>query len=331
MSSKTAVASSWFTKCPNLKHSKSMHNNTSIENRSINYLRQGGFSIIEMIVAIVVSSIIAIGMVDYIGRAVEGISSSANRNQLASAGRTALDRLGMELHNSLPNSIRETTAAAGGDQCLEFIPVRAATSYINPPFIGGGGTTFDVVDFVPSQHGVSGGFAVIYPNRQDEIYNGDIGPSTGWPNFPTRGPIQEIASIADSATDFQSTVTLTTTHRFNRRSPNERFYVVDEPVSYCVVGDKLYRYTNYGFYTTQVDEEESGTCVVASDDRCLPNYAAAPDKMLITDNIDNALLTAFTVGTQTLTRNSLVAIVLNITSDGDSIILNHDVLTRSVP
>jgi len=316
----------WFSNHPEPTDKKFL-----TEKKLLNSRQQRGFSIIEMVVAIVVSSIMAIGIVDFIGRSVEGISSSANRNQLASAGRTALDRLGMELHNSLPNSIRETTATAGGDQCLEFIPVRAATSYINPPFTGGGGTMFDVVDFVPSLHGVSGGFAVIYPNRQDEIYDGDNGASSGWPNFPTRGPIQEIASIVDSAAADQSTVTLITTHRFNRQSPNKRFYVVEEPVSYCVVGDKLYRYTNYGFYTTQVDEEESGTCVVASNDRCLPNYAAAPDKMLITVNIDNTGLTAFTVGTQTLTRNSLIAIVLNITSDGDSIMLNHEVLTRSVP
>ena len=312
-------------------HPESTNKKFLTEKKLLNCGQQRGFSIIEMVVAIVISSIMAIGIVDFIGRSVEGISSSANRNQLASAGRMALYRLGMELHNSLPNSIRETTATAGGDQCLEFIPVRGATSYINPPFTGAGGTTFDVVDFVPSQHGVSGGFAVIYPNRQDEIYAGDNGASAGWPNFPTRGPIQEIASIVDSAAADQSTVTLITTHRFNRQSPNKRFYVVEEPVSYCVVGDKLYRYTNYGFYTTQVDEEESGTCVVASNDRCLPNYAAAPDKMLITVNIDNTGLTAFTVGTQTLTRNSLIAIVLNITSDGDSIMLNHEVLTRSVP
>ena len=312
-------------------HPEPTDKNILMEKKLLNSRQQRGFSIIEMVVAIVVSSIMAIGIIDYIGRSVEGISSSANRNQLASAGLMALNRLGMELHNSLPNSIRETTATAGGDQCLEFIPVRAATSYINPPFSGGGGTIFDVVDFVPSQHGVSDGFAVIYPNRQDEIYDGDNGASTGWPNFPTRGPIQEITSIVDSAAADQSTVTLVITHRFNRQSPNKRFYVVDEPVSYCVVGDKLYRYTNYGFYTTQVDEEESGMCVVASNDRCLPNYAAAPDKMLITNNIDNTGLTAFTVGTQTLTRNSLIAIVLNITSDGDSIMLNHDVLTRSVP
>ena len=112
--------------------------------------------------------------------------------------------------------------------------------------------------------------------------------------------------------------------------------MVDQPVSYCVVGDKLYRYTDYGFYTSQVtDEEEPGNCerTATDSDRCLPDYDAGParKKALITDNIDNMGLTAFSVSAQSLTRNSLISIVLNMSADGDSIRLNHDVLARSVP
>lgn len=296
------------------------------------WTRQQGFTLIEMIAAIVVSAIIAIGVVDFIGRSVEGFDSSANRNQLASAGRTAIDRLAMELHNALPNSIRTTTAAPGGDQCIEFIPVRSSTTYINPPLAGPGATTFDVVDFVPTEHGTSGGFAVIYPDNVNELYDGDNGAPAGWPNFPARGRIQGIATIADSAAPDQSTVTLVKAHRFDRRSPNDRFFVTEEPVSYCISGDKMYRYSNYGFYAAQTDEEEApGTCEVASGDACLPNYSAAPNKMLITDSIDNTGLTTFSVGSQTLTRNALVSINLNLTSDGDVVNLKHEVLTRSVP
>jgi len=296
-----------------------------------------GFTLIEMISTIVISSIIAVGIVTFIARSVEGIDSTANRNQLATAGRTAIDRIAMELHNALPNSIRTTTATGGGDQCIEFVPVAAATSYINPRFRGAGSATFDIVDVYEGGSVIYPNppppkYAVIYPNRQNQLYDGDNGPSTGWPNFPSNRPIQEITSIAASASPDRSTVTLVKAHRFNRRSPNRRFFIVEDPVSYCVVGDKLYRYTNYGFYTTQVSqEEETGVCEVALNQTCLPDYAAAPDKTLITNNIDNTGLTAFSVGVQTLTRNSLVSLELNFTLDGDSVLLNHDVLTRSVP
>lgn len=295
--------------------------------------KQRGFSLIEMIVAIVVSSILAIGLVGYIGDSVDGFTTTANRNQLASSGRVAIDRLAFELHNALPNSIRVTSANAAGEQCIEFIPVRASTTYINPSFRGGGSSSFDVIEFNPLQQGATSGFAVIYPNRQNQLYDGDNGPSANWPDFPTRRPIQEISSITDSASpERRSTVTLVKNHRFQRRSPFQRFFLVDEPVSYCVVGDKLYRYTNYGFYTNQVDvEEEAGVCEVANNDRCLPNYAAAPDKMLMTDSINNTGLTAFAILDQSLRRNSLVSMEFNFERDLDSITLNHEVLTRSVP
>ena len=300
-----------------------------------------GFTIIEAVVAIVVTSILAIGIVSYIGDTVTTVENAANRSRLASSGRVAIQRMSSELHNALPNSVRVTTATAGGDQCIEFIPVRAATSYINPSFGGSGSTSFQVVDFQPDQEGVSGGFAVIYPRRQGLLYDGDEGgaasnTASSWPTFPNRRPIQAISNIAPGTSANQSTVNLVTSHRFRRRSPNQRFFVVEQPVSYCLVGDKLYRYTDYGFYTSQVtEEEEPGTCerTATDSDRCLPDYDAGPGrkKALITENIDNAGLTAFSVSAQTLTRNSLISVVLNMSADGDSIQLNHDILARGVP
>lgn len=296
--------------------------------------KQAGFTIIEMVLAIVISGILAIGIVSFIGNSVDSLTTSANRNKIAASGRIAIDRMAMEIHNALPNSIRATIATAGGDQCLEFIPVRAATTYINPSFSSGGSTTFDVVEFEPMLQGATDGYAVIYPRNQNRIYDGDNGSSAGWPNFPAnRRPIQEITSITDSASpNLQSTVTLVKAHRFRRRSPSQRFFVVDEPISYCVVGENLYRYTNYGFYTAKVTaEEEAGVCEVALDQTCLPDYSAAPDKMLITNDVDNMGLTAFSVSAQNLRRNSLVALQFKFTANNDSIILNHEVLTRSVP
>lgn len=297
-----------------------------------------GFTLIEMVVTIVIGAIMAVGIVNFIGNAADSVETTSNRNRLASAGRTAIDRIALELHNALPNSIRATTPTAGGDQCIEFIPVVAATSYINPPFTGSGGTTFNIVDIREDGVVIYPGapptkYAVIYPRRRNQMYDGDNGASTGWPNFPTRRPIQEITSIANDATTAnQSTVTLIKTHRFRRRSPSQRFYVVEDPISFCVVGENLYRYTNYGFYTSQVtQEEQSGVCEVALNQRCLPNYNAAPDKTLIADSIDNTGLTAFSVTSQSLARNSLVAIEFNFTEDNDTVRLNHEVLTRSVP
>jgi len=293
--------------------------------------KQAGFTIIEMVVTIVISSILAVGIVSFIGDSVDSLTTTTNRNKIAASGRIALDRMASELQNALPKSIRVTTAdPVTGDQCLEFIPVRGSSTYINPPF-SSAATTFDVIE-VTSEYGLTGGYAVIYPQRQNRVYDGDNGASTLWPNFSAnRRPIQGIASIAASASPDQSTVTLTKPHRFRRRSRNERFFIVVDPVSFCVVGQNLYRYANYGFYTSQVTVEEGSACAFVSNQRCLPNYAAAPNKMLITNDLDNAGMTAFAVSAQTLRRNSLVSIQFNFTANNDSVVLNHEVLARGVP
>ena len=298
-----------------------------------------GFTLVEMVVAIAVSGIIATLVVSFVVSSAEGYRNSRERNQLASAGRVAIDRLASEIHNALPGSIRTTVAAGNGDQCMEFVPVEAATSYVNPPFTSTA-TSFNIVDIYDGGSVIYPSapptlYAVIYPRVINQIYNGDRGtPASNWPNFPTRSPIAEITSIVDDATTAgQSTVTLSKPHRFRRRSPFQRFFVVSDPVSYCIVGENLYRYTNYGFYLNQeTTEEETGVCEkLVNDEPCLPNYAAAPDKMLIVDSIDNTGLTAFSIGSQTLSRNSLLAIQLTLTDGENTVELTHEVLSRSVP
>ncbi len=287
---------------------------------------------------ILISAIIAVGVISFIADSAEGLDSAARRSRLAAAGQVAIQRISFELHNALPNSIRTTSVTASGDQCIEFIPVRAATTYIDPGFTGAGASSFEVVEFFPSQDGETGGFAVIYPAEIDRLYAGDNSMDyADWPDHPNIGPIKEIDNIADSATANQSTVTLTGSHRFRRRSPTERIFVVDQPVSYCVKGSNLYRYTDYGFFASQVSEEESGSCIVTTPARCLPNYDAVPtrQKVLINNSIDNNnggdTVTAFSVATQTLSRNALVNLSFNLTSGEESFRLNHEVLTRSVP
>lgn len=297
--------------------------------------RDLGFTLIEVVVAILISSVLAVGTVSFISRSVDGLDTTANRNQLASAGRTVIDRMSLELHNALPNSIR-TSGGGGSDQCIEFIPVRASTTYVNPAFSGSGTSSFDVIDFaednavfLPSAPPAL--YAVIYPRNINRVYDGDNGVAALPPVFNNRRPVQAISSIVASGTASQSTVNLATTHRFRRRSPSERFFVVTQPVSFCAVGSNLFRYSNYGFHQTQTVVEESGSCDASTANRCLPNYGnhtTAPNKVLVVGSISAA---SFSVGNQNLARNSLVSIQLNLSADGESISLKNEVLTRSVP
>jgi MSHA biogenesis protein MshO len=284
----------------------------------------GGFTLIELIISIVISSILAVGTISYIGRTVDGLESTSARNKLGSSGRTAIDRLALELHNALPNSIRVKDITAGGGECIEFVPVLGGTTYINPVFGGSAVPNFTVVDFIEGATVTipadpNGMFAVIYPRNRARLYKD--GALT-----PTRSTLHSISSIVNIGASALTTINISPNGRYRRRSPAERLFVVSQPVSFCVVGDKLYRYSNYGFVENQSVAELPGGS--------LPNYTSAPDKTLITNSVSNAtptLLAAFKVGNQNLARNSLVAIQLRMKSGDETVLLKHEVLARSVP
>lgn len=273
---------------------------------------QAGFTLIEIVVTMLISVILALGIVTFISDTVDGVLASGNRNKLTSSGRTVVDRLALELHNAVPNSIRATTADADGDQCLEFIPFEAATNYIDPPFTGGGGDEFEVIDFNPALTYASpaGVQAVIYPDDTDELYTG------GSP-----GPRALVDAITDTGgADGKVMVYLDSTHRFARRSPVDRIYIAMQPVSFCLEDNNLYRYQNYDFQATQCDPNTAS---------CLPT--SVPDRQLISDTIDNTGLAAFSILPATLRRNAIISMTLNFTSEGDVVQLKHEVMMRNVP
>lgn len=281
-------------------------------NRYRNHKRTNGFTLIEIVVTMLISVILALGIVTFISDTVDGVLASGNRNKLTSSGRTVVDRLALELHNAVPNSIRTTAAEAGGDQCIEFIPFEAATNYVDPPFTGSGGDEFEVIDFNPALTYASpaGVQAVIYPDDTDELYTGG-----------TPGPRALVDAITDTGgADGKVTVYLDSTHRFSRRSPVDRIYIAMQPVSFCLEDNNLYRYQNYDFQATQCDPDTAS---------CLPT--SVPDRQLISDTIDNTGLTAFSILPATLRRNAIISMTLNFTSEGDVVQLKHEVMMRNVP
>ncbi|MET0265397.1 MAG: prepilin-type N-terminal cleavage/methylation domain-containing protein [Duganella sp.] len=91
--------------------------------------RQQGFTLVEAIVAIVLTAILAGTMVLFINRPVRNYIDSAARAELSDAADLALRRMARELRASLPNSMRLTTA--GGVQFLEFIPTSGGGRYLS--------------------------------------------------------------------------------------------------------------------------------------------------------------------------------------------------------
>lgn len=284
-----------------------------------------GLTLVEMVMAILIMSVMAIGLTGFIGNAADSYMQAATRNQLSAAGRIVIDRLAIELHNSLPESIRVSGVQAGvnsGDQCIEFIPIRAATTYLDAAFRPAAVETgFDVIDLVPAQSGSAGLYAVIYPTSPADLYKDSFSDTE------TIVP----ATVTDAVASDGMQQISTPNHRFKRRSAVERVFITSMPVSYCVSGNRMYRYSDYGFH--QIQPQASGACAPS----CLP--AATPNRVLITDQIDNRLLNSNAVGGNrafdwapaTRQRNGITRIMLHFSSDGEQLTLNHEVMQQVTP
>lgn len=86
----------------------------------------GGFTLIEAIVAIVITAILAAMVSVFIAGPVSGYVESARRSELMDVADLVLRRMSREVRQSLPNSIRIT---AGNPMYLEFIPTIGGGSY----------------------------------------------------------------------------------------------------------------------------------------------------------------------------------------------------------
>ncbi|MBU1776296.1 MAG: prepilin-type N-terminal cleavage/methylation domain-containing protein, partial [Gammaproteobacteria bacterium] len=136
-----------------------------------------GFTLVEMIIVIVITGIIA-GMVAMFIRApVQGYVDSARRAEMTDIADTALRRLGRDLRTAVPNSIRMPTPA--GSTYFEFLPTTAGGRYRVDAASGSGlcgaagdNLSFDAPDtcfeIVGTQIATSVGDAIVIGSTQSD-------------------------------------------------------------------------------------------------------------------------------------------------------------------
>ena len=130
-------------------------------------MTQRGFTLVEAIIVMVMTGILAGVMVLFIRQPVQNYVDAAARAELSDAADLALRRMARELRAALPNSIR--TTFNNGVWYVQFIPAKAGGQYLavedNPTkgtplsFTSPGARNFSIVGPLPT------GSAVIVPNR----------------------------------------------------------------------------------------------------------------------------------------------------------------------
>ncbi len=215
--------------------------------KSIN--RTWGVTLVELIVVIAITSIIAAVVAVFIRRPVEGYADAARRAALTDEADTALRRMSRDLRRALPNSVR----VDGTGKFVEFIEVTGGGRYRAEK---GSDPADDPLDFsiADGSFDVLGPLPPVVAGNEVVVYN-----------LYSTGSVSN-AYAGDNRAEFVSTglpskINIAAT-LFPEPSPAKRFHVVTGPVTYGCVGGQLRRYSGYAYNAAQVAPPVGGSSAV---------------------------------------------------------------------
>ena len=269
-------------------------------------LTQRGFTLIEMVIVIVVGGIIAAMTASILTLPINAYIDSSRRATLTDVAESSLRRMQRDIRRALPNSIR----ISSDGQTLELLHLVDGGRYRAKLANDGSG---DILDFSASDSsfdvlGSLQNFANITTGSNRVV----IYPLDTTGNNAYAGDNTAIISATSTATklDFGA-------FNFPLASPQQRFFVIDTPVTYhCDISasaneDKtLTRYQGYAIQATQPEPPASGDALQA-------NYLSS---------------CLFSYNSGSSSRAGLVTVELTMTDDkGESVRLVHQVHVANQP
>lgn len=282
-------------------------------------MRARGFTLIEMIIVITITGIIASIVAVFMRVPVQGYADAARRAHLTDTADTTLRRIARDVQSALPNSLRPNAACVANTTTLcgiELLPTLTGGRYRqDDACFSTGCTTLTSLGSVITANGEHSGRRVTIYN----LHNND-GANCSSLN-PSAWCGQNVATIiasTDSSNNDQLNFAATT-FAPGTGSPSRSFFIVGGPVAYVcsnvgTIGDNgtgvLRRYENYVAAGTPTlpPAGASGQLIARNVSACNINYAPAVS------------------GT-----DGLLQIYLEITEAGEAAGLYHEVHVDNAP
>lgn len=237
--------------------------------------RQHGFTLVELIITLLLTVIVAGVVSQIIGRPVEAYDQLSHRTRLVDSADAALSRIAREIRGALPNSLR----IGCGGECVEFLATVSGGRYR----AAGPG---DALDFNPIN--ADGSFAVIGPlpaantlrtgsnsgdclaNRADcvVIYNTGQSGNNAW-RGDNAATLSSVSTSPGNAISFNNAGFSSGQTAFPTPSPGQRFHISSGPVAFiCDTGSgTLRRYSGHPMRTSQADVDSDAELMAFSGTR----------------------------------------------------------------
>ncbi len=269
-----------------------------------------GFTLVEAVIVIALTGIIASVVAIFIARPVQGYFDSAQRADMTDTADTALRRIARDLRLALPNSVRPT----GVSTAIEFLSTQTGGRYramtsgagLGDPldFVTGADTSFDVF-------GAPVTFSATTVTNQNQIVVSNYG-ITGANAYSGNTTSTDVRRAYSGAVGAVSNVSIASANPLPIDSPSHRFFVVDTPVSYVcsLAAGTLTRYWGYPISAAQGIPTIGTSIAVLARNVSACSFSYAPG---ITE------------------RNGLVTMRLSITKNGETVTLYHEVHINNAP
>ena len=198
--------------------------------------RQQGFTLIELILVMIITGIIAVGSTGFIVNSVRGLNDLTRRDVMANSLRTSIEKIQRQLSRSATASVRIQRNATA--QCLEFLPIRAQAFYTQAAFSSNSrdiqvlGLSADVVTM-----------RALIGTGDADLY---AAPTIG------SGALSSlIIEQSNSSQPHLQQLRLARSHQFSHGSAEQIINFVSSPVSYCLEAGNLYKYSGYALAKLQ--------------------------------------------------------------------------------
>ena len=282
---------------------------------------QAGFTLVELIVALVLTVIVSSMAAFFITTPVQGYVDQSRRAGLVDSAESSLRRIARDVRAALPNSVRVTNN--GGIVALEILAAVDGSRYRGGPPPGNADAILDF-SAADDRFQTTGPFMMVArpfdsTSHYLSIYNAGVPGADAYELANVITPAGTRIQIDAAGPAGVDQVVVTPAFDFAWESPRQRVFLVEGPVTWLCdpIGGTLSRYSGYAIAGNQSARDSDAELVGAG---------AAVEQ--VAGSITGC---AFVYAPGISQRAGLVTMDMSVARQGEQVALLHQVHVDNVP